>query len=418
MSVEVNAVGMRCGAKAGGLSCSYCYQGRVRLETRNAAPTRIDHDAVQRAVLAAGEDGFTAFGGEALLASFEDLERLWEFGLRTYGKNGIQTSGRPITERHLELFKQYRVHVGFSIDGPEELNDARRAGTTEQTRAATAHSVAMLRRCLREGIGASLIVTLHRLNARADRLPRLLAWLRDLDAEGLRHARLHVLELDGASKFLALSPEENLTAFLGARALEAELSGLKFDVFADIEMKLRNPDSNASCVWNGCDPWTTPAVHGIEADGSRSLCQRVHKDGKQWRPADSSSRVRQVVLWSTPQEDGGCHGCRFFLQCLGQCPGTAIDGDWRKRSADCQTWYSLLEHVETEMVERGERPASLDPALDDRIRRYLERAAVPPAAAHGDAHGDSPHADSHGDHEDHGDHTDVTGIMGGEEVKC
>jgi sulfatase maturation enzyme AslB (radical SAM superfamily) len=406
VSVEVNPIGLRCER-----ACLYCYQGKVRTATRNAAPSRIDHERIQLQVKrAADKDGFSLFGGEPLLASVEDLEKLWAFGLEQYGRNGVQTDGNAITETHLNLFRRYHVHVGFSIDGPAELNDARRAGSLAATRAASAHSEAMLRRCLAMGIECSLIVTLHRLNASAERLQRLLEWFRDLDAAGLQTARLHLLELDGAGRTLALTSEENVAALFAIHDLENGLRGLRFDVFKDVLAKLRDPDASATCVWNACDPWTTPAVHGIEADGSRGLCHRVHKDGKQWSPADPSPLpVRQVVLWATPQEDGGCRGCRFFLQCLGQCPGTAIDGDWRRRSADCPTWFALLERVEAEMLARGEAPASLVPDLDERIQRRLA------AAAEGTPHGDVPHGDvPHGDHTDTG--AAVEALAGGEAV--
>ena len=118
-------------------------------------------------------------------------------------------------------------------------------------------------------------------------------------------------------------------------------------------------------------------------------------------------KVRQHVLWATPQEEGGCRGCRFFLQCGGQCPGTAIGGDWRRRSADCFTWFSLLERVEGQMLARGERPASLEPDLEARIQARLDRY-VSPVSVHQDEHGDATHADEHGDHTDHADtHTDT-----------
>ena len=394
MSVEVNVVGVQCG-----LSCSYCYQGPVRISTKNRAPA-IDHGAIQAAVLAAkpGPQGFSVFGGEALLAKVSDLERIWAFGLERFGTNGVQTSGVPMGEEHIALFKRYRVHVGFSIDGPGELNDARAAGSPEATRKATGHSIAMLHRCLAEGIGCSLIVTLHRMNASPDRLPRLLDWFRGLDSAGLSSARLHLLERDGpGGERLALTDAENISALIAAQKLESELTRLRFDVFEDIAKKLRDPEASATCVWNGCDPWTTPAVHGIEPDGSRGLCQRVHKDGQKWAPADSRSNIRQHVLWATPQEDGGCRGCRFFLQCGGHCPGTAIGGDWRKRTIDCGTWFALLERTEAAMVARGEAPASLAPDLFARIDRSLARVG---SGAHGDAHGDSPHKDAHGDHTD------------------
>lgn len=402
MSVEVNVADMRCGAQEGGLSCVYCYQAPVRRAAGNAAPARIDHERIQLQVArAAGPGGFSVFGGEALLAPLEDLERLWSWGLEKYGTNAVQTSGRPITEAHLDLFRRYRVAVGFSIDGPGPLNDARRAGTLADTRAATAHSETMLRRCLAEGIRASLIVTVHGLNARGVRLQVLLGWLRDLDRAGLRDARLHLLEQDGPGRLLALTAEENTEALFACHDLERELAGLRFDVFADLRKKLVDPDADATCVWNACDPWTTPAVHGIEADGSRGLCQRVHKDGVRWLPAEVPDRqVRQAILWATPQEAGGCAGCRFFLQCGGQCPGTGIGGDWRRRTIDCPTWFAVLERLEGEMVARGGAPASLASDLEARITRRLAAVAT-------GEHGDIAHGDEHGDQTIHGDHGDL-----------
>lgn len=407
MSVEVNPVGLHCGR-----SCLYCYELPTRQGERNRRPGPVDHARVQLRVLeAAGPDGFTLFGGEPLLASLEDLEKLWAFGLERYGKNGCQTDGHVIGEEHLALFKRYKVHVGFSIDGPGELNGARVAGTPEQTLEATNRSIAALRRCLAEGIGASLIVTLHRLNADGDRLPRLLTWLRDLAGAGLRSVRLHSLELDAGARHVALDLEQALAAFRACRAVARE-AGLQLDIFTDMEKKLRDPEASATCIWNDCDPWTTPAVHGIGPDGSRSLCQRVHKDGRQWAPMPGApARIRQAVLWATPQERGGCAGCRFFLACGGQCPGTAIGGDWRRRSSDCALWFALLSDVEAELVARGEQPASLAPDLGERVARRLAWYAAGAAGGHGDAHGDAPHGDGHGDHSDHGDHADLAPVV-------
>lgn len=413
MSVEVNPVNMRCG-----LSCRYCYQLQVRRETRNALPLRVNHEAIQAEVSRrAGPDGFSLFGGEPLLAAHEDIVRLWTFGLERYGKNGVQTSGAPITPWHMEAFIRYRVHVGFSIDGPGALNDARIAGGIEKTRATTDHSISMLRQCIHAGIGCSLIITLHRLNASADRLPLLVEWIRDLDDSGLGRGgngasvRLHLLERDGpAGEALALTTEENVAALDALRLLERELRGVRFDLFADMRAKLLDTSATASCVWNDCDPWTTPAVEAIDSEGQRGLCSRVHKDGAQWTPAEGSSvRVRQIVLWSTPQKRGGCAGCRFFLQCGGQCPGTAIDGDWRKRSVDCPVWFEMLARTEGDLVAEGKSPLSLASDLDQRIGAKLAQI-VSGQSEHGDSHGDD-----HGDHTDHGDHGDLA-LAGAEKV--
>lgn len=411
MTVEVSLRGVKCN-----LACLYCYQNPLR--DAGAAAPKLDLQAVLRAVdeeLAtsprATAEGFTMFGGDPLLAPLDELEVLWEHGLRRSGRNGIQTNGALIEEAHLEAFRRYQVHVGFSIDGPDGLNDARWAGSLERTREATARSIAALEACLASGIGASLIVTLHSLNARGDRLPRLVAWLEDLAQQGLGNARAHVLEVDGPEgRELRLTTEENLAALKALHRVETDWH-LSFDVFKDAVALLRGQDDDVTCVWNACDPWTTPAVRTVEADGSRSNCSRVNKDGRNWQKGADTRYVRQLALYETPREDGGCQGCRFFMMCKGQCPGTAIGGDWRNRSADCETWMGLFEHLEEALVTVGERPASLHPN-----RAGAERAMVSAMAAGrfvnvkgaiAAAEGRAPMPAGPGGHgDDHGDHTD------------
>jgi len=421
VSVEVNPVGVHCG-----MTCSFCYQHPVRAATRNARPL-LNLPAVlasvERTCAETGDTSFSLFGGEPLLADLADLEEIWRFGLERFGRNGVQTSGAEITEAHFALFKRYQVTVGFSIEGPGELNDSRRYGTLEQTRAATERSCAWLERCLGEHVPCSLIVTLHSTNASPGRLPGLLEWLRRLDTLGLRDARVHALELDAGAAALRLSVADAVAAFRAIASLEGDLRGLRFDVFKDMRSLLSAMDDSVTCVWDSCDPWTTPAVQGVDAQGHRSLCQRVHKDGRQWGAAPAGPLVRQLVLASTPQAEGGCQGCRFLTSCKGQCPGTAIDGDWRKRSADCELWFALLEHVEGDLEAEGIVPVSKRPdraLIEARMkaawaagRRPTNRGCIEDRYAQTDA-------GMHGDHADHGDHTDLGlalgALAGGERV--
>jgi uncharacterized protein len=416
VSVEVNPVGLRCGARNGGLSCTYCYQ--VTQRAANAPVPSLDLAAVKRAVEANGRpDGFTLFGGEALLAPVETLEALWAWGLERYGRNGVQTSGRPIREEHYALFHRYRVNVAFSIDGPGALNDARRAGSTEQTRAATAHACEALERCVREKLASSVIVTLHRLNASADVLHELVAWVLRFADLGVTSFNFHLLERDGAAERIALTDHETVDAVLGLWEALRGRPGVSVQPVRDILALLRGVDAwkwnngtdgGVGCTWTGCDPWTTPAVYGVEADGSRSLCQRVHKTPTSWLPAAPGPLVRQLALRATPQEDGGCQGCRQMITCKGQCPGTAEGGDWRRRSRDCAVWKALLEHFEGVLVAAGETPVTLRPdrdAIEARMAEWWEagRAVRLVDVLKGARPGAGGAGTGHGDHTDHGD---------------
>jgi uncharacterized protein len=306
---------------------------------------------------------FTLFGGEPLLVPEQDLEELWSWGLSQYGRNSVQTNGTLINDEHIRMFKKYKVHVGISLDGPGELNDARWHGNLEKTRQSTAKAERAIERLCHEGLAPSIIVTLHRGNAVGEMLPVLYDWICYLEEIGIRWVRLHLLESESPVIRLkySLSIEENIHALVGFATLQKKLRWLTFDLFADMRRMLLGQDSSTTCIWNGCDPYTTRAVRGVEGHGQRSNCGRTNKDGIDFVKAGRPGFERYLALYATPQEMGGCKGCRFFLMCKGQCPGTAMDGDWRNRTEHCEVWKTLYARTESELVAEGKEPISLSP---------------------------------------------------------
>lgn len=413
-----------------------------------------DLEAMKRGLEAEGGQ-WSLFGGEPLLMKLQDLEEMLRWGHATHGATGIQTNGSLITPAHLALFARFHTHVGISVDGPDELNDSRWAGSLGKTRAATAASLAAIDALCAAGRVPSLIVTLHRGNAAGDRLPRLLAWFRQLDAKGIRHLRVHALEVDAADvrRDLALTEAEAIAAFDALFDLHGSLATLKIDVFADMANLLLGSPDKASCVWHGCDPLSTPAVRGVDGLGGRTNCTRTNKDGVPWLKADTWGNERSRLLYETPQADGGCQDCRFFFACQGNCPGTGLDGDWRNRSEHCGLWLATFTRIEGALVALGRAPISLDPVrLAAAEIAVLERQAgnvdhqdhfdaplgyehsdgavtihgdlvngVHTTLMHGDAphedHTDVPHVDDHYDHGD-GEHYDAPPQHCDGEVHC
>lgn len=448
MTVELQVTGIRCN-----LQCEYCYQDPMR--QAGCQPPEYD----EAAVLAAVQDyktNFTMFGGEPLMLPLPKLIRLWEVGLERYGKNGIQTNGSMITEKHLDAFRQYKVSVGLSLDGPGALNAARSAGSAESTARATDRSQWALEQLLEHGcyerdgkpVMPSLIVTLCRANAGAQVRRHLKAWFQDLDRLGLTSVRLHLLETSSqavADKW-GLVDMEVLDTLEELEELEGSLKRLRFEFMTNLKKLLLADDKNMVCVWNACDPYTTEVVRGIDGAGHSQNCGRTNKDGVNWLKADKVSFERQLALYHTPHQDGGCQGCRFFLMCKGYCPGSALDGDWRNRTQHCSLIMRVLERTERGLEFGGDEPLSKAPdrltiesemlatwssGKDTRLWRVVKavREGEPrgQCGRDGNGHGDhydaskTVHADAvqhtdeateeHGDvpHGDHGDHGDSLG---------
>jgi|GEM_PF-428894 len=365
MTVELRPLGVACN-----IACGYCYQN----PQREAGNFRQPYDLERMKAAAEREGGpFTLFGGEPLLLPLADLEELFRWGHEKYGSSGIQTNGVLIGDEHVALFKKYNVEVGVSVDGPGELNDLRWHVSLERTRRNTGLTLANIERLCREHRPPGLIITLHRRNADADALPRLHEWMRWLDGLGVCSVRLHLLESESefVRKSYGLSDEENVRALLSFAELQHELKNVRFDALDEMERGLLGHDQNTSCVWHACDPYTTQAVRGVEGSGRSSNCGRTNKDGVDFMKAERHGFERYLALYQTPQEHGGCRGCRFFLMCKGQCPGTAVGGDWRNRSELCGVWKRVFIHLEKRLILRDQTPLSIHP-----VRRRLERHLI------------------------------------------
>ena len=365
MTIELRPLGVKCNIR-----CGYCYQNPQR-DADNTLQS-YDMKKMKSAIEAAGGP-FSLFGGEALLIPEKDLEELWSWGFKKWKRNSIQTNGTLINDRHIEMFKKYKVHVGISIDGPGELNDLRVAGTLENTRAATAKTEQAIERLCKEGIATSLIITLHRKNATKDKLLIMHQWFRKLENIGIKSVRLHILETENEfqEQMYSLTIKENIEAFLGFAKLEKELSTLKFDLFDDMRKMLDGDDKKTTCIWNACDPYTTRAVQGVEGNGQRSNCGRTNKDGIDYVKSDTEGFERYIALYNTPQEYGGCKGCKFFLMCKGNCPGTAMNRDWRNRTSYCEVWKTLYQHFEDQMILENRNPLSIDVPRREQIEKTL-----------------------------------------------
>jgi uncharacterized protein len=383
MSIEVRPVGVSCQ-----LQCTYCYEEGMREKQRTH---RYDREAVLASINKLGpKDHFSLFGGECLILPLEQIEELLKLAYERSGSSGLQTNGALITDAHIDAFIKYKSHIGISLDGPDELNDSRWAGTLEATRKQTARTHWAINRLIERSkeyphLMPSFIVTAHAGNWSKERWPRFLEWLHELDAKGVKYVNIHVMELDHKADTLYLPPEE-----LWERLLElwdTKFTNIKISKFEEILKLLRETSDNVVCHWKPCDPWNTSAVKGIENDGAPSHCSRTNKDGTNWLPAEGSGDTtrgytnfigwpgsqhfeRQLALYVTPQEHGGCKGCEYWLMCYGNCPGEGMTGDWRMRSSYC----ALFKKMFNEGAKRL-RAAGVVPFCDHPQRQQIEEEA-------------------------------------------
>lgn len=120
------------------LNCSYCYMYNHEDQSWRDRP-RFMSDRVYEAALhairdhaaghPAGETTLIFHGGEPLLVGKRRFELLCRRAYEVLGSSArltIQTNGTLIDDEWAEIFVRHEVHVGVSIDGPQEIHDAAR----------------------------------------------------------------------------------------------------------------------------------------------------------------------------------------------------------------------------------------------------------------------------------------------------
>ena len=363
MTIEIRLEHIQCN-----LSCRYCYEQPLR-ESGNDH-SKIDISAIKSSIskLYNVENEVVISGGEPLLARYEELKDIIEFASEYCEKINLQTNGALLEDKHLELFKKNKVTVGISIDGPGELNDFRWAGSIDKTRAATRRTMENLKKIKPNNISGGVIVTVHQKNAgnkeRLEKLKDFIVWLKE-EAE-MTGGNLHMLQRPSVRKgrSMALGGEKNAEVFLELAKFIEKKTELSWKPFSDLKKLIRGKDERVSCLWTKCDPWNTRTLRGIESDGSITCCSRGEKSG--FTPLRSFERSfeRYISLYNTPQSQGGCKNCRFFVICTGFCPGSGQSGDWRNKTYHCRTIKSLLKFYEQKVVEEGHTPLSHKPELN------------------------------------------------------
>jgi uncharacterized protein len=117
------------------LACDYCYYSTCGGKPGSKI-NRIDSALLEKFIQeymgkSKGNASFAWQGGEPLLAGLEFFEEVVALQARhappnTAISNALQTNATLITERWAQFFKTYNFLVGVSLDGLQEVHDARR----------------------------------------------------------------------------------------------------------------------------------------------------------------------------------------------------------------------------------------------------------------------------------------------------
>jgi len=326
--------------------CVYCF------EEKKPARTIVNVEAMKDALKKLEENPrlkgsyIGLHGGEATLTRREDLEELIEFASQYSKSIGLQTHGATMDNQLLDLLCKYNMHVGVSIDGPEELNILR--GPDPKDRIVTEKYTTKVHENIKllcdTGINVGVISVLHDANVGTDsRLEKFEDWLVKLRDWGVSSFRTNLLfAISEVSKPYELSIEKAIGAWISLYEFR-KLYQLEINPFMEMIQNLKG-NKVAPCVYGQCDIFATPTI-SILPDGSVGNCDRTFGPNYYLRSSCRSHPGRYRAL----QLDQ-CKDCRYWHVCHGGCPMEGVGGDWRNKTRWCTVIYNLYAWIEKDLT--------------------------------------------------------------------
>ena len=105
------------------VGCKYCFETPFKYNKsydkkamKNTFISLMDHLQFKNVIL---------HGGEPLKLPIKDFEYFFKLASQYVDHPSLQTSLWGLTDKHIAILKEYKVSIGVSIDGPQELNSLR-----------------------------------------------------------------------------------------------------------------------------------------------------------------------------------------------------------------------------------------------------------------------------------------------------
>ena len=343
------------------LRCRYCY---LNNETK-AHKEHFDVDFAKKIVVQLrnlNKDcpqrklNFIWHGGEPLLWGIDNYREILAFmeeELSGYNyRNSIQTNLTLIDDSFIDLFDEYNVHIGFSLDGPKEINDVQRVDGNGKGSFETIMD--NLKRCRKRGLTLGCIVV--GTQKHIGHISQLYAFL----AQNSLNFKFNPIFNSGEAQYhedeYGITPEEY-----------AQMSIELFDLWFNdaqhkiVEANLAEIASNLAIgIPGGClfgkncqDNFFAVSPIGDVVPCGRfcDIASRQYAYGNLYEEPLSEilSKIRTSQAYKRAKyvELGDCGKCRFFSICHGGCmhDGFLSSGDFTTKTFLCSAYKKIFTHI-------------------------------------------------------------------------
>ncbi|HPG38710.1 MAG TPA: TIGR04083 family peptide-modifying radical SAM enzyme [bacterium] len=299
--------------------------------------------------LAAGVDWYRA-ALPAIRSRFNDKANL-----------GVQSNLWLLNDEFCQIFKEYRVSISTSLDGPEAINDAQRGpGYYANNRRG-------VETAWRHGFGIGAICTFTQKSA--PRWREVFDYFVNENMPFSVHSAVPSLGCPTSDLTLTAAEKAQLFITLFDHYM-ANMSRIKISTF-DTMARSISCGEGGLCTFNNClGHYLT-----IAPDGGIFSCNRFAHDNS-WRlgfvqELPSLEELSRTPVWRKLAEreelvKEDCGDCPHFGYCHGGCVYNAMSGGSDRRDPLCEGYKRIFEHITDRALEQVFSDENMNAVIQDK----------------------------------------------------
>ena len=344
------------------MACRYCYAGsawgtfdikKINKSFSSKIPVLLKF--IDQVVSYNGYIPTTFFfhGGEPLLINLKNWKHILSyFREKNYpAEIHIQTNGILINENFIDLFKEFNVKIGVSLDGPASLNDQTRV--FKDGKGSFSAIYQNLQKMKNAGLKFGCLVTLNKTNI--EHVGEIYTFFKEnnipFNVRTIFESRYSV------PKELLISPRAYATAVCKLFDLwfyDDQTKAFLINDFANIVARFIEPiEGLATCTFiKNCSKYFI----SFDLDGNLWHCARLRGEtdflyGNILKDdlaviIDNPKREQLLSRWEKLSKTS-CKDCEVSQYCFGGCPGRAYRyyGDYFEKDYFCEAFKIILKHA-------------------------------------------------------------------------
>ncbi|HPB33386.1 MAG TPA: radical SAM protein [Caldisericia bacterium] len=295
---------------------------------------------------------FIFHGGEPLLIKPENYKKVFEyFRKENYDiEISIQTNGTLINNAFINLFKEFNVKVGVSLDGPLSLNDCTRIFKNGNGSFCTIFN--NLKKMKYENLKFGCLVTLNKTNTK--NIDEIYTFFKENDIP-FNIRPIFKTKYTVPKEFL-ITPQEYAKSFCKLFDIwfEDETENLLIDEFASMIAQFIKPiEGLVSCAFT---KKCSEHFISFDMDGNLYPCDRLYGIPKflygniqkySLKNLLNSSKAKNLSKRWEILSKTECKNCEILKYCYGGCPGNGYFyyGSYFKRDYYCKAFRMILSHI-------------------------------------------------------------------------